>query len=157
MTPLASILLPLPIELPDELFEELDCGQNGTQYAAFHYDLRTGCILRENGITIKSVRTIGFSRPSTLHPDLADWCDRNKVQLLAGTHWLIHDYRHRRSYIADPRTAMKCLAEQALPIKGRAQRSKNSVRGSFAPKANEEADMFRHCLALFGGINHVRR
>jgi hypothetical protein len=114
MTPLSSILLPLPIELPDEIFEELDGVQNEPRYAVFHYDLRTDCILRENGISIKACPTDWVFAALYVHPGLADWCDRNKVQLLAGTHWLIHDYRHRRSYLADPRTAMKCVEEQAL-------------------------------------------
>jgi hypothetical protein len=114
-TPLASILLPLPIELPAELLEEWGCVRSETRFAAFHYDVRTGRLLRENGISIKACPNEWMFAFLYLHADDAEWCDRNKVQLLAGVHWLIHDYRHRRSYVADPRTAMKCLEEQTLP------------------------------------------
>ena len=129
MTPTSSILLRLPIELPDELLEEIDCGQNGTQYAAFHYDLRSDRVLRENGITIKPCPNDWIFAFLYLHADDAEWCDKNKVQFLAGTHWLIHDYRYRRSFVADRRTALKCIEEQALPT--------SSASGTHRPKRTE--------------------
>jgi len=115
MTPTPSILLPLPIELPDELFEEVDCTENMTRYAAFHYDHRTNRVLRENGISIKPCPDEWLLAALYLDPEIAKWCDKNDVQLSTGVHWLIHDYRHRRSFIVDPDTAMKFIEEQALP------------------------------------------
>ena len=113
-TPLASILLRLPIELPDELLAEIDCATNETRYAAFHYDLRTGRVLRENGMTIKPCASDWMFAFFYLHAADAEWCDKNKIQFLADRHWLIYDYRYRRSFVADRRTAMKCIEEQAL-------------------------------------------
>jgi len=52
MTPTPSILLRIPIELPNDLLEELDCGQNGTQYAAFYHDLRSDRVFRTNGMSV---------------------------------------------------------------------------------------------------------
>jgi hypothetical protein len=51
-------LIPFPIELPDELFEEWDSLQSGTQFAAFHYDLRNDRLLRHNGISAHAVLVV---------------------------------------------------------------------------------------------------
>ena len=55
---LSAILIPFPIELPDELFEEWDSLQSGTQFAAFHYDLRNDRLLRHNGISAHAVLVV---------------------------------------------------------------------------------------------------
>jgi len=112
-------LLPLPNELPDEVLAELDCVESMTQYAAFHHDPHTGRLLRENGISIKPCPDEWLLAALYLDPEIAKWCDKNNVQLGTGIHWLIRDYRHRRSFIADPETAMKCVEEQAWPMKRR--------------------------------------
>ena len=117
MTPLSSILLPLPIELPDELLEEVDCLQSETQFAAFHHDLATGRLLRENGISIKPCPNEWILAALYCHAGVAKWCDDNNVQLSTGVHWLIYDYHDCSAYITDPRTAMKCIEEQELPNK----------------------------------------
>ena len=115
-TPTRSILLPLPIELPDELLEESDCLKNETQFAAFHYDPRSNRLLRENGISIKPCPNEWILAALYCHAGLAKWCDENKVQLTTGIHWLIYDYWNWTAYIADRRTALKCIEQQALPI-----------------------------------------
>src|SRR5208282_6058360 len=117
-TPLSAILIPFPIELPDELLEEWDSLQNKTQYAAFHYDLGTRRLLRENGISIKSCPIGSLFTALCGYSDVLQWCVRNKIQLHTGTHWLIYDYHDGRAYVGHRCTAMKCLEEQALPTKG---------------------------------------
>jgi hypothetical protein len=85
------------------------CGQNGTQFAAFYYDLRLDRVVRTNGISIKLCAEEWLFAALCGYPEVSEWCIKHGIQLLAGTHWLIYDYRYRRSFVADPRTAMKCL------------------------------------------------
>jgi len=115
VTPTPSILLALPIELPDELLAEVDCVENTTQFAAFHFDPRSNRLLRENGISIKACPNEWILAALYCHAGLAQWCDKNNVQLSTGVHWLIYDYWNWTAYIADFRTALKCIREQALP------------------------------------------
>ena len=114
MTPTPSILIPFPIELPDDLLEEWDCLQNKTQFAAFHYDRRNCRLLRENGISIKPCPNAGLFTALCAYPEVAEWCVRNKLQLLAGTHWLIYDYHDGKAYVGRRCTAMKCVEQQAV-------------------------------------------
>ena len=119
MTPTPSILLAFPIDLPDAFFAELGCGKNETQFAAFHYVLGTGRVLRTNGMAVKLCEEGRLFAALCHYAEVSEFCMKNGIQLLTGKHWLVHDYRYRRSFVADRRTAMKCLEEQALPIKGR--------------------------------------
>jgi hypothetical protein len=117
-TPLSAILIPFPIELPDELFEEWDSLQSGTQFAAFHYDLGNGRLLRENGISIKACPNGSLFEALCGYQAVTEWSMKNKIQMLIGTHWLLYDYHDGRAYAVDRFTAVKCIEEQTLPTKG---------------------------------------
>ena len=115
-----SLLVVFPAELPSTFFEELDCVASKTQFAAFHVDLSTDRLLREDGMAIRACADDWGLAALLRYDPVAEWCQRNGIDLSTGRHWLLYDYVWRKSYIADPRTAMKCLEKQALVRKPKA-------------------------------------
>ena len=111
-----SLLLVFPVELPDSFLEKLDCAETLTRFVAFHADLR-GRLLRENGMAIKPCPNEWVFSALLAYEPVAEWTRRNRIDLSTGRHWLIFDGLLRRSYVADPKTAMRCLGRQALTRK----------------------------------------
>lgn len=115
----SRLLLVFPVELPNTFFEELDCLKTLTQFFAVHIDLPTDCLLRENGMAIKPCPNEWVFSALIAYEPVAEWCQRNRIDLSTGRHWLVCDSVRGKSYIADPRTAMRCLVKQALVRKAK--------------------------------------
>jgi len=115
-----SLLLVFPVELPDTFFEELDCLKTLTQFFAFHIDLFTDRLLRANGMSIRACPNDWVFAALLAYEPVAEWTRRNRIDLSTGRHWLLFDCVRGKAYIADPRTAMRCLERQALVRKAKA-------------------------------------
>ena len=47
------MFLDFPVELPDDLFTELDCAESSTQFAGFRMDVGRERLLRYSGVSIR--------------------------------------------------------------------------------------------------------
>jgi hypothetical protein len=109
------MLLAFPIELPDNFFEEIGCVDNDTQFAAFYTDFRSGRLIRENGISLKFCPESWLFAALKAFPIVEEWCQKNRICLSKGVHWLVYDYYDCKAYVADCHTASECLTKQTLP------------------------------------------
>ena len=109
------MLIEFPVELPEDLLEELDCAESDTQFAAFCVDMGHERVLRWNGVSIRSCPNDWVFIALLCYPPLVEWSKKNKVRLGNGVDWLIYDYRNRVSYVADDDTTRRCLETQTLP------------------------------------------
>lgn len=118
----SRLLVFFPVELPTAFLEKLDCEKTLTRFVAFHIDLPTDRLLRANGMSIKPCPNEWVFSALLAYEPVAVWLRRNRIDLATGRHWLLYDYRSRKSFVADPRMARRCLERQTLPRKPKASR-----------------------------------
>jgi hypothetical protein len=153
------MLIVFPAELPDAFFEELDCVESDMQFAGFYYDPAFRRVLLHWGFCVRLCQNPWVLEVLFAYPEVATWCQRNKIVVLTGAQWLIYDYVNRRSYIADPETARRCLEEQFLvcevetrPLKSPPEEPrKNAPRRLLDTKATKKANAACHLRV----VSHV--
>ncbi len=109
------MILDFPIDLPDDLFTELDCAESSTQFAGFRLDVGRERLLRYSGVSIRLCPNEWVFFALLTFPPVAEWLLTNKVELATGGHWFLYDYFNRKPYVADEQAARRCLDTQTLP------------------------------------------